>query len=162
MEIEKGCFYIVTYIFNLMVCSFSPRTLLSTLESQFHLHAHTDIPGQWFTFLLQITLSYLQMEIYLLLSCSEMMVAELMLGDLTQFLPNLHWANKKTIKRDKISIEHMRKQVKQKGHFKNPFNSSSCSGHWENGGKMLCQRNFLSHFIWSEHLKATNFNMKMT
>lgn len=119
-----------------MVCSFSPRTLWSTLESQFHLHAHTDIPGQWFTFLLQITLSYLLMEIYLLLSCSEMMVAELMLGDLTQFLPNLHWANKKTIKRDKISIEHMRKQVKQKGHFKNPFNSSSCSGHWENGGKM--------------------------
>ena len=45
-RLRKGAFYIVTYIFNLMVCSFSPRTLLSTLESQFHLHAHTDIPGQ--------------------------------------------------------------------------------------------------------------------
>lgn len=132
-----------------MVCSFSPRTLLSTLESQFHLHAHTDIPGQWFTFLLQITLSYLQMEIYLLLSCSEMMVAELMLGDLTQFLPNLHWANKKTIKTDKISIEHMRKQVKQKGHFKNPFNSSSCSGHWENGGK------------WRQNVTSKKFSLPL-
>ena len=45
-------------------------------------------------------------------------------------------SKQKTIKRDKINIEHIRKQVKQKGHFKNPFNSSSCSGHWENGGKM--------------------------